>query len=61
MSISLVDWADEEGARFGLSLMGSSAATGRLDRDLVQTLHDADGMTAAEALAAHGVHVDRMP
>jgi hydantoinase/carbamoylase family amidase len=61
ISISLVDWADEEGARFGLSLMGSAAATGRLDRDLVHSLRDAEGMTAVEALAAHGVDVDRMP
>src|SRR5262245_51909680 len=27
-TIALVDWADEEGARFGRSLLGSSAASG---------------------------------
>ena len=65
ISVSLVDWADEEGACFGLSLMGSSAATGRLEGDLLRTLSDADGVTAVQALAAHGVDVDvdvdRMP
>jgi N-carbamoyl-L-amino-acid hydrolase len=30
-----VDWADEEGARFGRSLLGSSAAAGSLDPDAV--------------------------
>ena len=60
-TVRLVDWADEEGARFGLSLMGSMAATGRLDPAFVAELRDAGGVTAREALAGHGVDVTRMP
>jgi len=60
-TVKLVDWADEEGARFGLSLMGSSAVAGKLDPDFVAALRDAGGTTALDALAAHGVEVARMP
>jgi len=61
LTVALVDWADEEGARFGLSLMGSSAVAGRLDPSFVAGLRDAGGVTAQDALAAHGVDVARMP
>jgi hydantoinase/carbamoylase family amidase len=60
LTVKLVDWADEEGARFGLSLLGSMAAAGQHDPDFVRRLRDADGILAADALAAHGVDVDRM-
>ena len=30
VTVRLVDWADEEGARFGRSLFGSSAAAGSM-------------------------------
>ncbi|MBV9684136.1 MAG: Zn-dependent hydrolase [Solirubrobacterales bacterium] len=60
LTVKLVDWADEEGARFGLSLLGSMAAAGQHDPDFVRRLRDADGVGAADALAAHGVDVDRM-
>jgi len=60
LTVKLVDWADEEGARFGLSLMGSAAAAGQHDPDFVRRLRDAEGVSAADALAAHGVDVDRM-
>ena len=33
VTVRLVDWADEEGARFGNSLFGSSACSGNLDLD----------------------------
>jgi len=59
LTIALVDWADEEGARFGRSLLGSSACAGTLDPDAVRGLTDRDGMTLPDALAAHGVDVDR--
>ena len=42
-TVALVDWADEEGARFGRSLFGSSAAAGTLDPDAVRDLRDAGG------------------
>ena len=42
-TVKLVDWADEEGARFGRSLLGSSACAGTLDPDAVRGLTDRDG------------------
>jgi hydantoinase/carbamoylase family amidase len=60
VTVKLVDWADEEGARFGLSLLGSTAASGSVDPEFVRALRDVDGVTAGEALAAHGVDVERM-
>src|SRR6516225_3178950 len=60
LTVKLVDWADEEGARFGLSLIGSMSAAGQLDPDFVRGLRDVDGISAGDALAAHGVDVDRM-
>jgi N-carbamoyl-L-amino-acid hydrolase len=60
VTVKLVDWADEEGARFGLSLLGSMAAAGQHDPDFVRGLRDAAGVSAADALAAHGVDIDRM-
>jgi len=58
--VALVDWADEEGARFGRSLLGSSAFAGTLDPDAVRGLTDTDGVSLADALAAHHVSVDEM-
>jgi allantoate deiminase len=60
VGLKLVDWADEEGARFGRSLMGSSAAAGTLDPDAVRGLTDRDGWALPDALAAHGVTLERM-
>src|SRR5690348_15093852 len=60
LTVKLVDWADEEGARFGLSLMGSMATAGQHDPEFVRGLRDAEGVSAADALSAHGVDVDRM-
>ncbi len=59
-SVAVVDWADEEGARFGHSLLGSSAACGLLDVDEARTLVDADGVRLPDALAAHGVDLERL-
>jgi N-carbamoyl-L-amino-acid hydrolase len=59
MTVKLVDWADEEGARFGRSLLGSSACAGTLDPDAVRGLIDRDGVALPEALAAHDVNLDR--
>jgi allantoate deiminase len=60
LTLKLVDWADEEGARFGRSLLGSSACAGSLDPDEVRGLTDRDGTALPSALAAHGVDLDRM-
>jgi N-carbamoyl-L-amino-acid hydrolase len=58
VEVRLVDWADEEGARFGRSLVGSSAAAGTLDPDDVRDLLDADGTRLQDAMAACGVDLD---
>ena len=60
VGLKLVDWADEEGARFGRSLMGSSACAGTLDPESVRGLSDRDGWALPDALAAHGVTLERM-
>src|SRR5204862_5336306 len=59
-TVRLVNWADEEGARFGRSLFGSSAAAGSMaDQDELRQRKDADGVTLPDALAQHGVDLDR--
>jgi N-carbamoyl-L-amino-acid hydrolase len=58
VTVKLVDWADEEGARFGRSLVGSSAVAGTLDPDDVRGLLDADGVTLQDAMASVGVDLD---
>ncbi len=60
VTLRLVDWADEEGARFGRSLLGSSATAGVLNPDEVRDLKDRDGVTLPDALREHGVDLDRM-
>jgi allantoate deiminase len=57
----LVDWADEEGARFGHSLFGSSAVAGSLELDAVRDLRDHDGRPIGDVLAENGIELDRMP
>jgi allantoate deiminase len=60
VTLALVDFADEEGARFSRSLLGSSGASGSLVPATVRDLVDRDGTRLADALAANGVDVDRM-
>jgi hydantoinase/carbamoylase family amidase len=60
-SLALVDWADEEGARFGRSLFGSSAAAGTLDPAELANARDADGLRAPGVLAENGVDLARVP
>jgi N-carbamoyl-L-amino-acid hydrolase len=60
VTVRLVNWADEEGARFGRSLFGSSAAAGSMsDQDELRSRRDAGGQALPEVLAAHGVELDR--
>jgi N-carbamoyl-L-amino-acid hydrolase len=59
VTVRLVDWADEEGARFGRSLFGSSAVSGTMNPDDLRHLVDRDGVKLPDALAAYGVHLDR--
>jgi hydantoinase/carbamoylase family amidase len=59
VTIRLVNWADEEGSRFGRSLFGSSAAAGSMnDQDELRRLTDRDGASLPEAIGAYGVHLD---
>jgi beta-ureidopropionase / N-carbamoyl-L-amino-acid hydrolase len=60
LTVRVVNWADEEGARFGRSLFGSSAAGGSMDdQDELRRRRDADGIALPDALAEHGVELDR--
>jgi hydantoinase/carbamoylase family amidase len=61
VTVALADWADEEGARFGRSLLGSGLATGTLDPRTVADATDRDGTRLADALAEHGVDLDTAP
>ncbi len=60
VSVRLVDWADEEGARFGKSLFGSSACAGTLDMDEARVLRDRDGVSLPEALRAIGIDFEQV-
>src|SRR3954454_15699896 len=58
--VRLVNWADEEGARFGRSLFGSSAAAGSMaDQDELRARVDAGGTSLPDAIGAHGVDLDK--
>jgi N-carbamoyl-L-amino-acid hydrolase len=55
VTVRLVDWADEEGARFGKSLFGSSACAGTLDMGEARALRDKGGLGLPEALREVGI------
>jgi hydantoinase/carbamoylase family amidase len=59
VTVRLVDWADEEGARFGKSLFGSSACSGNLNVEEARRLKDKDGIGLPEALKEMGVDLER--
>ena len=61
VTVKVVDWADEEGARFGWGMLGSSAASGSLDLEAIGKLEDRDGNRLPDVLAEHGVDVAAMP
>ncbi|HLX20936.1 MAG TPA: hydantoinase/carbamoylase family amidase [Gaiellaceae bacterium] len=59
LTLRVVNWADEEGARFGRSLFGSSAACGSMDdQDELRQRRDANGIALPDALAQYGVSLD---
>ena len=60
VTLKVVDWADEEGARFGRSLLGSSAASGSLQVGEVEHLVDKTGVRLVDALRENGVELTRM-
>jgi N-carbamoyl-L-amino-acid hydrolase len=60
VTVRLVNWADEEGARFGRSLFGSSAAAGSMaDQDELRERRDADGTALPDAVGRFDVDLDR--
>ena len=59
VTVRLVAWADEEGARFGKSLF-ASACSGHLDLDEARRLRDRDGVSLPEALRTAGVDFERV-
>src|ERR1700741_123665 len=59
VTVRLVDWADEEGARFGKSLFGSSACSGNLDLEEARALIDKDGVRLPDALKKVGIDLER--
>jgi allantoate deiminase len=61
VTLAVVDFADEEGARFSRSLLGSSGASGTLVPDSVRQLVDRQGVRLVDALHENGVDLDRMP
>src|SRR3989440_8321839 len=59
VTVRLVNWADEEGARFGRSLFGSSAAAGSMaDQEELRQRRDADGVALPDAIARFDVDLD---
>jgi N-carbamoyl-L-amino-acid hydrolase len=60
VTVRLVDWADEEGARFGKSLFCSSACSGALDMDEARGLADRDGIRLPDALRAIGIDFENV-
>lgn len=60
VTVRLVDWADEEGARFGRSLFGSSAVSGTMNPDDLRNLVDKEGIKLTDAVGRFGVDLDRI-
>lgn len=58
VTVRLVDWADEEGARFGRSLFGSSAASGTMNPDDLRELIDRQGIKLVDAIGKYGISLD---
>src|SRR6202522_2882925 len=61
VTVRLVDWADEEGARFGRSLLGSSAFAGTSSVDSDRGRTDKDGIRLEDAVGRCGFPIDRFP
>ena len=61
VTIRVVDWADEEGARFGRSLLGSSAFAGTHTIAADRVRADKDGVRMEDAVRSCGFEMDRFP
>ena len=58
--IGIVNFGDEEGARFGIACAGSRVITGALAADRARGLRDADGVSMADALRGAGRDPDEL-
>jgi hydantoinase/carbamoylase family amidase len=58
VTVRLVNWADEEGARFGRSLFGSSAFSATMNPDDLRDLVDKDGIKLVDAIAKYDIDLD---
>ncbi|WP_244451930.1 allantoate amidohydrolase [Streptomyces seoulensis] len=56
--LGIVNFGDEEGARFGLACVGSRLAAGQLTVEQAHLLTDGDGITLPEAMEAAGYDPD---
>ncbi|HEY7389593.1 MAG TPA: Zn-dependent hydrolase, partial [Bryobacteraceae bacterium] len=61
VTVRLIDWADEEGARFGRSLLGSSAFAGTHSIDADRGRKDQNGIRLEEAVESCGFDIERFP
>ncbi len=59
-TVKLVDWADEEGARFGRSLFGSAAFAGKHSIEADRGRMDWEGVTLEAALKGCGLDIERV-
>src|SRR5213082_1749130 len=60
VTVRVVAWADEEGARFGKSLFGSSACSGNLDMNEARTLKDKESISLPDALKDQGIDFEKV-
>ena len=60
VTVRLVDWADEEGARFGKSLFGSSACSGKIDMNEARNLKDKNGIHLVDAVKEYGIDFEKV-
>ena len=58
--IGIVNFGDEEGARFGVACAGSRILTGALAPDRARALTDSDGVTWGEAMSRAGHSADAL-
>jgi N-carbamoyl-L-amino-acid hydrolase len=58
VTVRLVDWADEEGARFGRSLFGSSAFAGTASIEADRSRTDSNGVRLEDALKRCGIDIN---
>ncbi len=60
VTVRVVDWTDEEGARFGKSLFGSSSCSGKIDMDETRSLKDKEGVRLVDAIREQGIDFQRV-